>query len=115
MKLVFKIITCLIISACTYNPVPKRLAVADGMALKNMMQRSLVETDGFSIMSYQRITNPAKQVNVYIEGDGFAWAAPGRLSVNPTPKNPVALKLASLYKSENMIYLARPCQYVDLK
>ncbi|PIR37584.1 MAG: alpha/beta hydrolase [Alphaproteobacteria bacterium CG11_big_fil_rev_8_21_14_0_20_39_49] len=103
------------ISSCTYNPMPKRLAIADGIALKNMMERSLVQTDGFSVMSYQRITNPAKPANIYIEGDGFAWASAGRLSVNPTPKNPVALKLASLDKSENVIYLARPCQYVDLK
>jgi len=31
--------------------------------------------------------------------------------LDPTPKNPVALKLAQLDDAGNVIYLARPCQY----
>jgi hypothetical protein len=108
-------ILCLALIACSYDPMPKRLAVADKVAVKGGMTREVVDTDGFSIMSYKRIADKNRPINVYIEGDGFAWAAAGRLSVNPTPKNPVALKLASIDKSPNVVYLARPCQYVNLE
>ena len=36
------------------------------------------------------------------------------MSGNPSPKNPVALRLAALDRAPNVIYLARPCQYITL-
>ena len=50
---------------------------------------------------------------VYIEGDGFAWRRKGVLSSDPTPKNPVALKLAARDPRPAVLYIARPCQYLD--
>jgi len=99
--------------SCSYDPVSSRLKNANQIAFSNSLQKSLVKTDDFFIMTYQKITSDKQPLNVYIEGDGFAWAAPGRLSVNPTPRNPVALKLASVDESQNVAYLARPCQYID--
>lgn len=51
-------------------------------------------------------------LTVYIEGDGFAWQTPTRPSTDPTPINPVALRLATAHPSLQVAYLARPCQYV---
>ncbi len=51
-------------------------------------------------------------LTVYIEGDGLAWISKNRPSTNPTPMNPVGLKLALEHPSNNVAYLARPCQYV---
>jgi pimeloyl-ACP methyl ester carboxylesterase len=51
-------------------------------------------------------------LTVYIEGDGFAWQTPTRPSTDPTPIDPVALKLAIAHPSRQVAYLARPCQYV---
>lgn len=48
---------------------------------------------------------------VYIEGDGFAWAAPDRPANDPTPKQPVAMQLALLDPAPAVVYLARPCQF----
>ncbi len=47
-----------------------------------------------------------------IEGDGYAWVDRRHPTRNPTPKNPVGLRLATgpFYGAT---YLARPCQYVD--
>lgn len=56
-----------------------------------------------------------KVASLYIEGDGFAWIDRYTISRNPTPRNPLALKLAALDPSPTVFYLARPCQYVDLK
>lgn len=50
-------------------------------------------------------------LNIVIEGDGFAWAHRRRPSDNPTPKDPVGLKIAQSMTPQ-ALYLARPCQYV---
>lgn len=56
--------------------------------------------------------NPNAPLNVYIEGDGYAWIKRDRLSDDPTPKKPIALELAVRDPSPNLVYIARPCQYV---
>jgi len=51
-------------------------------------------------------------LSVYLEGDGHAWIDRNHLSDDPTPRNPVALELAVRDPAENVVYIARPCQYV---
>jgi hypothetical protein len=65
------------------------------------------------LIEYSRAENKS-EANIYIEGDGSAWLSRAQQSLNPTPENPVALKLAAEDKSQNVIYLARPCQYVNI-
>src|SRR5690606_20881722 len=36
-------------------------------------------------------------------------------SANPTPTDPIGLKLAAADKNSNILYIARPCQYSDLE
>jgi len=50
-------------------------------------------------------------LRVYIEGDGFAWINRNRISPDPTPRNPVALKLAAADRAVPILYVARPCQF----
>ena len=52
---------------------------------------------------------------MYIEGDGQAWHSRTELSSDPTPSNPIGLKLAVLDPHPNIVYLARPCQYSSLR
>ena len=56
-------------------------------------------------------------LTVYIEGDGAAWINRGQVSPDPTPSNPMALKLAAidaqLNPGKQLLYLARPCQFVN--
>jgi len=66
------------------------------------------------LTTYERVGGKNDLANIYIEGDGRAWVSKNRPSLDPTPKNPVALKLAQLDNSENVIYLARPCQYTKM-
>ncbi|WP_051249565.1 alpha/beta hydrolase [Maridesulfovibrio zosterae] len=65
----------------------------------------------FSIQGYQR--GKAKRLRVYIEGDGKAWLSRSRPSSDPTPNNPVSFYLAAEDNSPAVLYLARPCQYVE--
>ena len=51
----------------------------------------------------------ADTIHVYIEGDGRAWLR-GRPPDDPTPTDPVALRLAMADGASDVYYLARPCQ-----
>lgn len=50
-------------------------------------------------------------LRIYIEGDGRAWIDRTTPSLDPTPQNPLALKLAIADPSSQLAYLARPCQF----
>jgi pimeloyl-ACP methyl ester carboxylesterase len=58
----------------------------------------------------------ADVVRIYIEGDGKAYITASEPSGNPTPRDPVGLRLAAHDNAyESVIYLARPCQFGSLK
>lgn len=71
-----------------------------------------IETSYFKLASWQKITNPTAPYKFYIEGDGAAFRASGKVSSNPTPRSRLLREIAFGDEHENVIYLARPCQYV---
>ena len=75
----------------------------------------VIETDIFPIASWQKVTDKHSEFHVYIEGDGYAYNAHGRPSSNPTPRGTLVRTLAFSDSSPNVIYLARPCQFVQNK
>lgn len=86
---------------------------ADALAATRQLMPQVVNAGYFDLMAYiPRSWKPQAPLNVYIEGDGYAWIRRDRLSDDPTPRNPVALELAVQDKSHNVMYIARPCQYV---
>jgi dienelactone hydrolase len=52
-------------------------------------------------------------LRVYIEGDGKAWLSRSRPSSDPTPDDAAAFRLAAADTGPAVMYLARPCQFVD--
>jgi hypothetical protein len=101
----------LILALTACNSVSDRAGKADLIATNHGLQKSLVKTDNFTLTSYQKISDPNKPLNIYIEGDGFAWAGNGRVSINPTPRDTLLLDLAAIDPAPNIVYLSRPCQY----
>ena len=71
-----------------------------------------IPTRDFTLASWQKITNPFGTYKIYIEGDGYAFNAHGRATQDPTPKGILMRELAFEDDSPNVVYLARPCQYV---
>ena len=71
-----------------------------------------IQTRNFNIVTWQKITNPKLPYKVYIEGDGYAFNSQGRPTNDPTPKSTLVRELAFDDKSANVIYVARPCQYI---
>lgn len=72
-----------------------------------------VPTKNFLIASWKKYKNPNSDFKVYIEGDGASFDAYGRPTGDPTPRGDFMRNLAFSDPSPNVIYLARPCQFVD--
>jgi len=53
-------------------------------------------------------------LHAYLEGDGAAFLTRTRPSSDPTPHDPVALRIAVRHPGAGpVLYLGRPCQYVE--
>jgi len=109
------LIVTLLSGGCSSKLSPKvRQHTADTVAQAGSLAQQKIATDDFLLTTYQRFDSTAnnKQMVVYIEGDGMAWISRDQLSNNPTPIQPIALKLASIDTNANVLYIARPCQYL---
>lgn len=56
-----------------------------------------------------------KTLTVYLEGDGAEWRGRHQPPADPTPDNPLTLRLALRDPDERVAYLGRPCQYLDAR
>lgn len=89
-----------------------RFATADRIAAPAGLRYQPVELgQGERLASWRRLGDPARPLQVYIEGDGLAWATRTRPSSDPTPRHPLGLTLAAADPAANVVYLARPCMY----
>ncbi len=71
-----------------------------------------VNTSNYDIFTYQKITDKTSPIHIYIEGDGRAFNGRGRPTLNPTPRGDFVRRLAVRDGASNVVYMARPCQYV---
>lgn len=70
------------------------------------------DTGTFVLAAFEKTGSaPGQPLIVYIEGDGHAWSSRFHISPDPTPWNPVSLRLAAQDPAPNVLYLARPCQF----
>lgn len=85
---------------------------ADRLAERSGMKKKLFVTTSFTITGYvRRSAAPSRLLAVYLEGDGRAWLGRYRLAPDPSPRNPMALRLAVQHRADPVVYLARPCQF----
>ncbi len=111
LKLVL-VFLVLFFTGCGKYSLENRINLANTIIKQNNFKVQDIQTDTFNIRTYQKFNTKNSTLRIYIEGDGFAWVDRYTLSSNPTPINPVALKLAMRDKSQNIAYIARPCQYI---
>ncbi len=107
----FLIIFCLLtITGCATSSLVETRA----KAVKAGFHHQQIQTEYFALSTFIKIKDvAANRIVIYIEGDGRAWKRKNKLSDDPTPINPVSLKLAISDANPNVVYLARPCQYLD--
>lgn len=102
---------CLLLAGCGAYFLPRQQK-ASAMAAAAGWDYRLLTAGPFTLTS---ATGPAAQggqtLTVYIEGDGLAFLGNGRVSPDPTPNDPYALRLALTHPGGQAAYLARPCQY----
>ncbi len=103
----------LLVGCVTVPSGEERVNAAAHMALLHGWHPTRIHTKTFDLVSYvpDRRVSSDNILTVYIEGDGSAWRTTSLPSTDPTPGDPVALKLALKHPKGNAAYLARPCQY----
>ena len=105
------ILAAVVLSGCATIPIlAGRYHNAEEIARTAGFERSYIKSGNFTLTIYTRIDKPQDPVTIYIEGDGLAYLNRSRVSMDPTPANPIALKLAALDPAPNVAYIARPGQ-----
>ncbi|MDP1651914.1 MAG: alpha/beta hydrolase [Rhodocyclaceae bacterium] len=112
---ILSVVLCLFLAACANIPSPaERRSLADALAKEQGWQAISLPAEAFELVAYLPAEpGRAATLTVYIEGDGFAWISGSQASADPTPRDPLALRLALAHPEGNSVYLARPCQYVN--
>lgn len=87
-----------------------RQATADTLAAEGGLAAERIAAGPFDLAAWRRPAE-ASAITIYIEGDGHAWTERSRPSPDPTPREPLALRLAALDPAPAVAALARPCQY----
>lgn len=96
-----RLMFCLLLSAC--------LIV---WRAPSSFQEVIVNTNKFDIFTYQKISDSTSAVHIYIEGDGYAFNGAGQPTSDSTPRNTFLRELSARDTHPNVVYMARPCQYI---
>lgn len=72
-----------------------------------------IDGGDYEFATWQKINNPSNNhIHIYIEGDGHSFDAYGRPTNNPTPRGTLVRDLAARDSAENVVYMARACQFI---
>ena len=113
VKRVFALLGFSLLVGCAQISPEQRKELAQQLAVNAGWTEQVLQTTPFSLMAFfNHSPNPVKVVTIYLEGDGHAWVGGRYPSDDPTPLDPVALRLAMAQPNGAVAYLARPCQYL---
>lgn len=62
------------------------------------------------VLFANKVATTHNTLHVYIEGDGTPWVRSNEVSLDPTPRNPIALHLMAMDPTPS-IFLGRPCYF----
>ena len=107
-------VLAVLLAACGHGGA-ERDATAAGIAraagLEAVPASGASRAGGFDLQVYRRDDGKPGPLFVYIEGDGLAYLDARTPSSDPTPADPVALRLAAADPGPSVVYLGRPCQF----
>lgn len=110
--LVALVVMNMVLIGCASNNLALRRSQSAKLALDAGWSRTALNAGQFSLISFApQDMVQANTLTIYIEGDGLAWIDSSTPSFDPTPINPLALRLALRDPNPAVAYLARPCQY----
>jgi pimeloyl-ACP methyl ester carboxylesterase len=101
------------LAACSSVDMAPRARKADLIARDAGWSGRTIAAGSFDLASFSSPPSSSVQetLTVYIEGDGLAFLDRVTASADPTPTDPLALRLAIAGPQRPSAYLARPCQY----
>jgi len=105
------------LAGCESSAVHLKETQLSRIALPVFMMKRQIPIDDVSLLSYERVYDPLKVVQVYIENntmftDGFSYTkTTPQILFSKAPANPLALRLAARDKASNVIYMSAPCQF----
>jgi hypothetical protein len=103
----FLLPTLALISAGCAQPLRGTKVLDHALAGK----RALIPGDGFHHLIYRNGNwDQQNLAHVYLEGDGLPWVTRARVARDPTPRNPLALRLMARDPAPSL-YLGRPCYH----
>lgn len=106
------VLVAAVVSGCAEARRSAASEEAERIAAAAGLEPRVIAGGRFELAAYQRLAPGDGPLVVYIEGDGQAWINRGQLSDDPTPSDPISLRLAALDEAPSLLYLARPCQFV---
>jgi len=98
------------VAACTAGGAA-RDETAAGIARAAGLEAATSGGAGFDLQTWQRDDGRPGSLFVYVEGDGLAYLDARTPSSDPTPADPVALRLAAADPGPAVLYVGRPCQF----
>lgn len=112
-KIIFLITFVILLAGCTQLPSrEERLQSAEQLAAGHGWQPLPLNGKEFNFLAIAPTSlHSADMLTVYLEGDGLAWLNRTTPSFDPTPLQPLALKLA-VQDDQPAAYLARACQFL---
>lgn len=105
-----------LVGGCAVPSATQRTAQAEALAQRAGWRWQHLQAGRFVLAAGlgARPVGAAGRLAVFIEGDGLSWLDPHTPSTDPTPLNPVALRMALTEPHLPSAYLGRPCQYGSL-
>ncbi|MBN2767491.1 MAG: hypothetical protein JXQ68_00150 [Campylobacterales bacterium] len=106
----FQGVICVLFMGC-YHEVPRFDTLNDTSPLF----KSIYFSSTPPLKTLYRADANAQVLWVVIEGDGHAWMNPHKPTADPTPYRPIGWAFAQSINQDSILYLTRPCQYLDKK
>jgi hypothetical protein len=95
------------LAGCTLTPAAR----IDQLAQAHDFTREVAQGAGFRHVIYSnQETGQDGALHVYLSGDGSPWLSRKRISDDPTPRRPIALRLMTL-DTASSLYVGRPCYH----
>jgi len=98
------------VSACGHGG-PGRDATAVAIAQAAGLQAGTSNGAAFDLQTWRRDDGRPGPLFVYVEGDGLAYLDARTPSSDPTPVDPLSLRLAAADPGPAVLYVGRPCQF----
>ena len=109
------VFSSLLLGSCAFKTVPQ---TANGQSIESLGFNAISVHPVFKAYLRIRPSNDAvmaKMLTIYIEGDGASWLFKTIPPRNPTPDKSLVVAMAASDPNPYVLYLARPCQFIDLR